>query len=104
MVWLVVALSLTPAVVRRRVRIAECPIVLTLGTEILARALLLGIVDATSWSGVPARYLLPTIPLFACMGALGMVMTGDLLAGWRNLADGATLTADQNSQKKDSTP
>lgn len=103
-VWLIVALSLTLAIVRRRVRTAGCLILIALGVEIFVRALLLGIVDATSWSGVQARYLLPTIPLFACMGALGMAMTGDLLAAWRNHANSATPTANHDSQKKDSTP
>lgn len=103
-VWLVVGLALTLAVVRRRVRTAGCLILVILGAEILARALLLGIVDVTSWSGLQARYLLPVIPLFACMGALSMAMTGDLLAAWRNHADGTALTADHSSQKKGRAP
>ncbi len=100
--WLVMTLAL--AALRRRLRMAACLMLAALGAEILARALLLGIVDATSWSGVQARYLLPVIPVFACMGALGMAMWSDLLAEWRNKAGGANLPVDHNSQKKVGTP
>jgi hypothetical protein len=37
----------------------------------LARATLLGFLDASSWSGVQARYLFPAVPLFTVFGVLG---------------------------------
>jgi hypothetical protein len=41
-------------------------------SAISARVILFGILDASSWSGVQARYILPIIPFFACMGVLGI--------------------------------
>ncbi|WP_018604633.1 hypothetical protein [Uliginosibacterium gangwonense] len=43
-------------------------------SAIVARVALFGILDASSWSGVQARYILPIIPFFACMGAFGTAL------------------------------
>ena len=39
---------------------------------IAARALLLAVLDSSSWSGTQARYSLPSIPLFATFGAVAL--------------------------------
>lgn len=47
---------------------------------IVARALLFGLLDASSWSGVQARYMAPMIPAFAWIGFVGVwVLFGRLL-------------------------
>lgn len=37
---------------------------------IVSRGFLFGILDASSWNGVQARYMAPLIPIFACMAAV----------------------------------
>jgi hypothetical protein len=46
---------------------------------VIARVALFGILDASSWNSVSARYILPIIPAFACMGGLGMVLVFSFL-------------------------
>ncbi len=46
---------------------------------ILARVTLFGVLDASSWSGSQARYILPIVPAFACMGSLGLMFLTNLL-------------------------
>jgi uncharacterized membrane protein len=41
---------------------------------VLARVTLFAILDASSWSGIQARYILPVLPFFACIGALGLAL------------------------------
>jgi hypothetical protein len=45
-------------------------------SAIAARVALFGILDASSWSGIQARYILPIVPFFACMGVLGIALVG----------------------------
>lgn len=42
-----------------------------------ARIGLFGILDASSWSGLQARYMLPIIPAFACVGAMSLSILTD---------------------------
>lgn len=42
--------------------------------EIAARVALFGIIDASSFNAIQARYMLPAIPFFACMGAVGIAI------------------------------
>jgi hypothetical protein len=47
-------------------------VMLLMIVAITARITLFGILDASSWSGLQARYILPIIPAFVCIGGLGM--------------------------------
>lgn len=47
-------------------------------SAISARVVLFGILDASSWSGIQARYILPIIPFFACMGVLSIASMENL--------------------------
>ena len=49
-------------------------ILAALGLGILARAMLLALLDVSSWSGAQARYLLPVVPAFACAGGLALAL------------------------------
>lgn len=48
-------------------------------SAIAARVALFGLLDASSWSGVQARYILPIVPFFACAGAFGLALLADVL-------------------------
>ena len=57
---------------------AALTLILTLMlAAIAARLALFGILDASSWSGIQARYIMPVLPFFACAGALGLAVIGD---------------------------
>jgi hypothetical protein len=47
-------------------------------TTVIARVALFGILDASSWSGIQARYLMPILPFFACMGTFGLALLSGL--------------------------
>lgn len=47
---------------------------------LVSRAVLLGVLDASSWNGVQARYMMPVIPAFAWVALLGL---HELLEGRR---------------------
>ena len=49
-------------------------------SAVAARVALFAILDASSWSGIQARYMLPTIPFFACLGALGFAQMGSIFS------------------------
>jgi hypothetical protein len=46
-------------------------------SAVAARTGLCAILYASAWSGMQARYLLPIMPFFACMGALGVALMAD---------------------------
>lgn len=46
-----------------------------------ARIVLFAVVDASSWDGEQARYMLPLLPLFGCAGACGLIVLGSALEG-----------------------
>lgn len=71
------ALGAIMATLIRRKRSVIAAILLLMITAIGARVVLFGILDASSWSGTQARYILPIIPFFACMGALGLALLSD---------------------------
>lgn len=48
---------------------------------IIVRVVLFSVVDASSYSAMQARYILPIIPAFACMGALGIAL---LSQNWKS--------------------
>ena len=52
-------------------------IMLLMLTAIGARVALFGVVDASSWSGIQARYIMPILPFFACMGVCSFVLFSD---------------------------
>ncbi|MDR7376284.1 hypothetical protein J2X19_000942 [Rhodoferax ferrireducens] len=55
------------------------PLVFLMGAMIIARIGLLAILDASSWNGTQARYLMPVIPSFMCAGVLSFfVLLGNL--------------------------
>lgn len=43
-------------------------------TAIMSRVAVFGIIDASSWNSVQARYMLPVVPFFACMGVLAIAL------------------------------
>ena len=57
----------------RREHLAGSSIVfVVLATAIITRIALFSIIDASSFSAIQARYIMPIIPAFACMGTLGL--------------------------------
>lgn len=58
---------------RRQFSMLESMMLLMMIT-VIARVALFGILDASSWSGVQARYILPIIPAFACMGVISLAI------------------------------
>ena len=40
----------------------------------VTRATLFGLLDASSWNGVQARYLLPAVPAFAAAAVVGLAI------------------------------
>lgn len=69
------ALGAVAAALIRRQRSVIVAMLLLMIAAIAARVALFGILDASSWSGTQARYVLPIIPFFACMGALGLALS-----------------------------
>jgi hypothetical protein len=69
----VAAAGLGAAALRRRMPAAAMILALA-AAAVLARVTLFAILDASSWSGIQARYILPVLPFFACMGALGLAL------------------------------
>jgi hypothetical protein len=57
-----------------RIRSPVLPLLAALALAILARVALLGLLDVSSWSGAQARYLLPAVPLLACVGGLSLAL------------------------------
>jgi len=53
---------------------------------IVVRALLFGLLDASSWNGAQARYMAPMIPAFAWIGFVGMWVVVGWLPGRKALA------------------
>lgn len=49
-------------------------------TAVVARAVLFAVLDATSWNGLQARYLFPAVPMFVCMGVVGMNIVAEAFA------------------------
>ena len=62
--------AVTTALVLRR-RSAIIALLLLTTAAIAGRVVLFAILDASSWNGAQARYVMPLIPIFACMGAIG---------------------------------
>jgi hypothetical protein len=73
-----VLFALLLGVLRRGSPVLTLILLLLLAT-IAARVALFGILDASSWSGIQARYIMPVLPFFACAGALGLAMIIDFL-------------------------
>jgi len=73
-----VLFALLLGVFRRGAPVLTLILLLLLAT-IAARVALFGILDASSWSGIQARYIMPVLPFFACAGALGLAMISDFL-------------------------
>jgi len=66
--------SIVMAVVRRQAMSAALLVILLSLTAVMARAAALGILDASSWNGMQARYVLPVVPAFACAGIVGLTL------------------------------
>lgn len=64
----------------RRTRTAESMLFMLLAAAISARVGLFAILDASSWSGSQARYMLPIFPFVGVMGALGLIYLYRLFA------------------------
>ena len=64
----------------RRTRSAESMLFMLLAAAIFARIGLFAILDASSWSGSQARYMLPIFPFFGVASALGLIYISRLLA------------------------
>ena len=58
--------------IRRKHITAEGVIIVLTISAITARVALFSIIDASSYNATQARYLLPIIPAFGCMGVLGL--------------------------------
>jgi len=56
---------------RRKSLTANSVVIIVLFSAILARVSLFSIVDASSFSALQVRYILPVISVFACLGVLG---------------------------------
>jgi hypothetical protein len=56
--------------IRRKSLSAVAMVFVLVMTALAARIALFGILDASSWSGIQARYMLPIIPAFACVGTI----------------------------------
>jgi hypothetical protein len=71
LIVLAAACALTISLIRRERTVITALILITLAA-IGARIALLGVLDASSWSGAQPRYLLPLVPFFASLGALSI--------------------------------
>jgi hypothetical protein len=67
--------------VRRSVPVPVLAVCGIAGTMVVSRAVLFGILDASSWNGVQARYMAPMIPVFVFMVAVAV----SALPQWRPL-------------------
>ncbi len=67
-------------VLTRRRSMPTMIILALVAVALVSRAVLLGVLDASSWSGVQARYMMPLIPAFAWVALLGL---HELLEGRR---------------------
>lgn len=63
--------------VRRRPLTGIALVLALVIVAIMARVALFSIIDASSFNAIQARYMLPVIPVFACMGAIGFALLGD---------------------------
>jgi len=77
------ALCALGAALIRRQSSAIVAMLLLMIAAIAARVTLFGILDASSWSGTQARYMMPILPFFACMGVLGFCLIHDLVEKMR---------------------
>lgn len=64
--------------VRRRPLTGIALVLALVIVAIMARVALFSIIDASSFNAIQARYMLPVIPAFACMGAIGFALLGGL--------------------------
>jgi hypothetical protein len=78
---LVVAGACAIAVRKKRPWPPELLLLTALAAGVLARVVLLGVVDVSSWSGAQSRYLLPVVPLFAAMAALALALAATSVTG-----------------------
>ena len=67
--------------VAKKIRSVEVLVIGLLLVTIAARVALFAILDASSWSGNQARYILPIVPFFACAGGLALAALCDLGRG-----------------------
>jgi hypothetical protein len=51
------------------------------GFAVIARTSLLGLLDASSWNGLQARYVLPVIPAFVTFGVVGAWLVAEAAVG-----------------------
>lgn len=86
-----IVMSLVRVLVSRQSRSPWMALLLLGGATICVRAFLFGVLDASSWNGVQARYMAPLVPVFACLGVVSvwMVFKGREAFGVKN-ADTAT--------------
>ena len=77
--WLAIFGGSILATIRRRFWSDSVLIMLAVGTAILARAFILGVLDVTSWGGLQVRNILPAVPAFACICTLGLILLGDAI-------------------------
>ena len=63
----------------RRTRSAESMLLMLLAAAMVARVGLFAILDASSWSGSQARYMLPIFPFVGVVGVLGLICVYRLL-------------------------
>ena len=66
--------SIAVAVIRRQAMSAAVLVIVLSLTAVMARAAALGILDASSWNGMQARYVFPVVPAFACAGMIGLAL------------------------------
>lgn len=78
------ALCAIGAALIRRQRSVIVAMLLLMIAAIAARVVLFGILDASSWSGTQARYMMPIIPFFACVGVLGLALLVGPEGRWKN--------------------
>jgi len=67
---IVIAIAMVVAGITRRADGVTVTLFALTAATILSRAALFGVLDASAWSGVQARYMAPVIPVFICMGML----------------------------------
>ncbi len=59
---------------------APIVIIFLSAAAVMARILLFGILDASSWSGIQARYIMPVLPFLACGGMSGLAFVWDMVS------------------------
>lgn len=75
---LLAVMAIVASVVRKELTAATALMLLTIAA-IGARVVLLAILDASSWSGTQARYVMPAVSFFGCLGLVSL----SVLAKWR---------------------